>query len=613
VNPGSPTPPHASLLLTGVLFSVGMGFLALGFSLTVGSFLGMVLALEFALVSAVAWLVHGVQWKRHQPTAPAPTDGPIPEAEQKSAVERLAEAVQRQQFMLASLAGLVAILAVIQLLKQALGGQSLPETGLGFGGVCIAAAILSQVLARAFRAVPAEELPESRALSQTFREAQWAALLAGAGFFATPLLPPLALWIGRAMLVWILALTAEILVRVGVSLLVPADRARAPVAPVGSLLRESLFTSGNPVGSLIRIVEARWGVSLRSSWAIVFVKRTAAPLAALLILLMLGLSSLSIVEMNQLGVREHFGRVSGGPLQPGLHVSLPWPLGRIRQFPVKTVNTIPIGFVEAEARPGQEKAPRALLWTRPHGKEEFALVLGTGSELVSVNALVYYKIDEDPEHFLEYVYHTQNPEEALAALAYRALTEETRSQTLDRVLGANQSEFSGRLLRSLRRQAAESRLGIEVIDVALINLHPPIEAAPSYLDVINARLDARRVVTEAAGLALSQRHRTEARGATAVATARAEGARRVAGAIGESSQFAALEQAYSVSPDALQLRLWIEAQEQALTGQRLFLVDQTLLGESGEIMLDLRRLPAGLPPPRVPAPVPAPTRPPGRD
>ena len=290
------------------------------------------------------------------------------------------------------------------------------------------------------------------------------------------------------------------------------------------------------------------------------------------------------------GVRESFGRIAGEPLKPGLHFKLPWPCGRIRTFDVKTVHQLPIGFVEEEQAISR-KEPRALLWTRGHAKEEFALVLGGGTELVVVNALLYFKIAEDPQGFMDYVYRQSAQEEALSAFAYRALMEETRGRTLDAVLSADRSAFSSSLADSVRRQAREARLGLEVVDLALINLHPPIEAAGSYLDVINARLDAHRQVTEAEGKKEVAILTAQTAGITAIADARIEGSRRVAAAASLAAEFTALSQAYRVGPDVFRMRLWIEAQESALAGQRLFLIDSTLLGEGGELLLDTRRNP----------------------
>ena len=121
-----------------------------------------------------------------------------------------------------------------------------------------------------------------------------------------------------------------------------------------------------------------------------------------------------------------------------------------------------------------------------------------------------------------------------------------------------------------------------------LNLHPPIEAGGEYLQVINARLDARRRVTEALGEKQVALLDAQMRGAMAVASARVNGSRRVAGASSEVAEFKAVGQALQASPQTFRLRLWIEAIEDALANQRLFLVDHTLLDEGGELMLDTR-------------------------
>ena len=285
-----------------------------------------------------------------------------------------------------------------------------------------------------------------------------------------------------------------------------------------------------------------------------------------------------IIEMGQ-WARETFGRAQGEPLQPGLHFKLPWPLSRVQTFEVKTVHQLPIGFVEEEQQINF-KEPRALLWTRGHAKEEFALVLGGGTELVVVNALLYFKISEDPRGFMDYVYRQSTQEDALAAFAYRALMEETRGRTLNEVLSADRSAFSSALAQSVRRQVREARLGLDVVDLALINLHPPIEAAASYLDVINARLDARRQVVEAEGKKDVAVLSAETAGATTIASAKVESSRRVASAGSLAAEFTALSQAYRVGLETFRTRLWIEAQESALAGQRLFWSIRALWGKA---------------------------------
>ncbi len=81
----------------------------------------------------------------------------------------------------------------------------------------------------------------------------------------------------------------------------------------------------------------------------------------------------------------------------------------------------------------------------------------------------------------------------------------------------------------------------------------------------------------------------------------------MAEASSQVAEFMAIGQASGIEPRTHRLRLWIEALEKALAGLRLYLVDSSLLGEGGELLLDTRRYPnTPLPPPITVMPSPAP-------
>jgi len=302
----------------------------------------------------------------------------------------------------------------------------------------------------------------------------------------------------------------------------------------------------------------------------------------LALLLFWGLSCLSMVGPSELGLRETFGRLEKVPLPPGLHTKLPWPLGRIVRFDVKRVRSQPVGYVELDR-------PVAVLWTNEHAKEEFALVLGDGTEAIIVNAMVYYKIREDDAGFLNYVLHFQNPAAALEGFGYRALMQQTRSSTVEKVLATDRAAFAAKLERMLQDYAGQNDLGIEVVDVALISLHPPIDAAEDYLEVISARIDAERYQIEAAGDRLVTVSESKTGSARAVADAKVEAAQRVGRAIEESSEFTATGEAYKVAPDAFRFRLRGDVIQEVLSNRPLVLVDESFTIDPSGMYFDVRR------------------------
>jgi membrane protease subunit HflK len=190
---------------------------------------------------------------------------------------------------------------------------------------------------------------------------------------------------------------------------------------------------------------------------------------------------------------------------------------------------------------------------------------------------------------LDYGYHSQNPEVALEVYGYRALMELTRQTTLEEILSVNRAEFASQLERSIRDYAAENRLGLDVVDVALINLHPPVRVAEAYLDVISAGIDAARYRAEATGEKLARVQDAETERMETVADAKVRGARRAGIASEESSEFLAVGQAFSVAPEAFKLRIRGDTIAEILSDKRLTLVDPSFTVGEGAMLLDLRR------------------------
>ncbi|MEN6458784.1 MAG: SPFH domain-containing protein [Thermoguttaceae bacterium] len=478
---------------------------------------------------------------------------------------------------------MAAAIAVYILWQGASSSSSLSsDQATTLGVLCLAFSCLCLILSKPFAAISSDELPEAGSLAVCFREMQWAGGIIAVAVFAGQFWTPAEFWGSRLLLLWTFLIAVEQIGRVVQHWPREKTDLREFVSPLRLAIRNAMFIRGNPVAGAFDTLESQWGISFRSSWAIRFVRRAVLPVLCLAGVLLWSLSSLSLVGLNEMGIRESFGRMDAEPLKPGLQWKLSWPFGRVLRFPVKQVTAQPVGFTVGASQ------PMAYLWTKAHSKEEFALVLGDGTEAVAVNAMIYYKIREDREGFLDYALGFQNPDAAIETFAYRVLMEQTRNSTLKEVLSANRAEFAEHLRESLRAYAAKNRLGIDVIDVALLNLHPPIEAAADYLAVISARIDANRYQIEANAERLAKMQSSEKQRGTTVATAKVDAERRVGLAAEESAKFIAIGNAFSIAPDSFKLRSWFETFEDILSSKPLMLIDKTFTTGPGEILLDLR-------------------------
>ena len=448
--------------------------------------------------------------------------------------------------------------------------------------LAISLGILAFLLLVAARAVVASatSLPDSVALGEWLRGGQWVAALTGAGLLARGLglaAVDVGFWIAVVLLTGCAACASELWVRSAVGAVRPGDARPSVVPPRLVTLQVLLYDGGVSLHGLAELAEQRLGLSLRSTWAISVVRRSAGALLVSLVGLVWLSTMLVVVGPQEEGIRLRFGRLASRmPVGPGLHLIWPWPLETVDRYPVTRVQTLALGY----AGPPKD----SLLWARTHAGEEYQLLLGDGRELLSVDATVSYRIRD----VVAFAFGSQNTRETLEALAYRLLMRETVASNLDRLLTADRTEFGRRFAVALQRACDEQGLGLDVLHVGFISLHPPVRIATAYEDVVSAEIEretraARARTYQEATVPAAQTEATRR-----VQEAEAEGARRLAEAKGAAVRFLATLGASRTGPELFRFRRRLEALEEGLAGRSLFIVDHRLRTGAGELWIDVR-------------------------
>ena len=243
----------------------------------------------------------------------------------------------------------------------------------------------------------------------------------------------------------------------------------------------SVFGSRNNIlASVLDSAERQLGIDLRSTWALTVVRQSLEPLALSLLLAGWLSTSLTVVGTQDQGLIERLGvPVGGDPLEPGLHVHLPWPIDRVYRIPVKRVQSLTVGHEGQE-----EGGPENVLWARQHAANEYTLLLGNGRDLITVDAAVAYRITDARA----WRYHTQNPADALKAMAYRAVMRNTVNRTLTEALSENVAALTSRMRTMVQQDADALGLGVQVEAFTVGGMHPPTVVAPAYQAVVSAEL-----------------------------------------------------------------------------------------------------------------------------
>ena len=319
------------------------------------------------------------------------------------------------------------------------------------------------------------------------------------------------------------------------------------------------FTKEEDKKSFADFLEENTGLSVKSLWSI----RYAVGLLPTAVLALCGVLLLAScfykVDPQQQAVVYRFGRIQeSSPVEPGLHVKLPWPVDKAEIYDTARVKEVLVGYEKQQSVDN--------LWTQAHGGEEYQLLLGNGNELVSVNIKIAYVIDD----LCRYVTAYAAPEDILTAKAYEIILARTVSADLDTFLSEDRSSLSEEIAEELNGFCASSGIGLRVGSVTLESIHPPIDIADVYQGVVSAGIQKNTLITNARAAEAEKLTAAEQEAAELVLVAKKDQTRRVSEAEYEIDGFLAAAQAYREHPDAVTLAKYLDTFETVVSGNKVY-------------------------------------------
>jgi regulator of protease activity HflC (stomatin/prohibitin superfamily) len=321
--------------------------------------------------------------------------------------------------------------------------------------------------------------------------------------------------------------------------------------------------------------EQQLGIDLRSTWALTVVRRSVEPLIIGLCFMGWLSTSLTVIAVDEEGLVERLGvPVQGQPLEPGIHLHWPWPVDHVFRIPVRRIQSLSVGHEGVE-----EPGPENVLWAQEHAANEYTLLLGNGRDLITVDAAVQYRIADARA----WKYRTQNPADALRAIAYRTVMRSTVNRTLSEALSENVVTLTRNMRTTVQNDADALGLGVEVTGFTVGGMHPPVMVAPDYQAVVSAEL---RKVTAVVNAQVYRNQTVPAAEASVLISenvARSEGAQNLGKAAGEAWGFRTLESQYRAAPTEYLFRRRLETLESGLQQKSFTVVDSRFQRDGGEL------------------------------
>lgn len=320
------------------------------------------------------------------------------------------------------------------------------------------------------------------------------------------------------------------------------------------------FAIGGRDLGVIAYLENSTGITMRSLWSIKLVKRLM-PFAviggALLIWFCTGIVQ---VEPYQKAAVYRFGRLRSDMLEPGIHLTLPWPFDRTEVYNTEQVSKLTVGYVSSENTDN--------VWTSSHGSKEYRLLLGGGNELVSINLRIEYKIGD----LRAYLKNSGSPEKILEAKAYELATDKIIVTDLNSLLAIDRSEFSETFKKELDEKINGYDTGLTVVSIVLESIHPPVEIASVYQELIGAQIDADKLILNAEAQAAVKIAEAEKQRDSEIIAAKTDSLTKKANANASVAEFMAGVAADSKYSDAYRYYKYMKAISEAYGGARLVIV-----------------------------------------
>ena len=228
------------------------------------------------------------------------------------------------------------------------------------------------------------------------------------------------------------------------------------------------------------------------------------------------LSSFHQITPRQQAIVTWLGGKYSTTLDPGLRITLPWP---IQQVDVEDVSQI-----RSEAI--------------PEGTEE-KLILTGDQNLVNLSYLVRWNISD----LTLYRFQLEAPQETLRETAEATMRAAVARQDLDDVLaGAGRAAVEQEVLANLQATLNAYRSGISIQGVSINKVDPPARVEEAFKDVSSAQQNADAAMNRA---------RTYAQ-------------ELLARAQGDAAQFNNIYEEYRLAPEVTRRRMYYETMESVL-------------------------------------------------
>jgi membrane protease subunit HflK len=237
-------------------------------------------------------------------------------------------------------------------------------------------------------------------------------------------------------------------------------------------------------------------------------------------------TSFHSISPGQRGVVSRFGRYSA-TLGPGVGLTLPSPIDRVKKIDVENIRTIDLGSDSPED-----------------------LMLTGDQNLIDLAYSVRWNI-RTPELYL---YELAQPDDTIKEVAESAMRAVISRVSLNEAMGDRRADIETQVAELMQRILDGYHTGVQIQGIAIKQADPPDAVNDAFKQVTAAQQDAQTYINNANAYSLQLRQKSQ----------------------GEATAFDKVYEQYRLAPDVTRRRMYYETMEQVLSK-----VDKTIIEAPG--------------------------------
>lgn len=274
-----------------------------------------------------------------------------------------------------------------------------------------------------------------------------------------------------------------------------------------------------------------------------------------------------IVDPAERGVVTVFGAFTE-ETGPGPHWNWPTPIGDVTKVNVEQIRNAEIGYRSVK-NANSDVAGESLMLTQDEN-------------IVDIKLAVQYNI----RNASNYLFNNVDPDNALREIVESALRDVVGKNKMDFVLTDGRTQLVAKVRENAQEALDSLKAGIQITSVNLQDAQPPEQVQASFADVVKAREDRQRLISEAEAYANDILPKARGQAARLTEEANAYREQVVSRAEGEASRFNSILAQYQKAPEVTRQRMYLDTVEQVLGSSSKIMVSAKSSGQMMYLPLD---------------------------